>query len=506
MSEPRDGEWQALAPLALVFLVLAGLQKFIRENLFLIAGAGAGAAFIDWMGLRELMLGGTGVLLIIVMVSLVYHRRFRFCLLDDAILVRSGLIHRKELRVRFARVQNIQLGQPFYFRPFDLVRFSLETPGAAQKEVEFPGIERALAERLRDQISGAAALNESGADSAALEAADETAAGPSGPDRVLFNAGLGRLFAHGMASNQLWVLLGFLGWLVGNLFNRFSENLENLSVPDALLGTLVSGWMLAVIAIVLLLGLLLCLSGLIAVIRFYGFTLFDRDQRMVARAGLLEQKEQTVRREKITGLTLRQTPLGRLWGGWFVNVRQTGSAEQELVGKANQLMIPGLRRSDLDLVDRVLPGWALPEQAAGIHRRFIQFYWIRWCLLASLPVLAAHFLDWVPDWLSLVGGGILMVATLGVWLRFRHWGVSCDGRIVWVRRGLLGRSIDIVELERVQQVRVSQNWYQRRHQLADLELVMPQGGVSIPFLERQLADQLANQALFAAETSSLHRV
>jgi putative membrane protein len=48
--------------------------------------------------------------------------------------------------------------------------------------------------------------------------------------------------------------------------------------------------------------------------------------------------------------------------------------------------------------------------------------------------------------------------------------------------------------------------YQRRHGLATVVLVLPQGEIKVPFLPREHADELANRALFAAETALVHRV
>ena len=43
---------------------------------------------------------------------------------------------------------------------------------------------------------------------------------------------------------------------------------------------------------------------------------FDRGDRLVSVGGLLDEREQTVKREKITGLTLKQSALGRALGCW----------------------------------------------------------------------------------------------------------------------------------------------------------------------------------------------
>lgn len=138
--------------MALVFLIARAVQRFVRENLFLFVGAGAGVAFVERLGIRELLLFAAVVLAAVVVGAVIHHRRFRFRVEDDAVRVRRGVFEHKELRVRFSRVQNVQLGQPVYFRPFGLVQFSLETPGAAEREVELPGIPRRLAEEMRDRI------------------------------------------------------------------------------------------------------------------------------------------------------------------------------------------------------------------------------------------------------------------------------------------------------------------------------------------------------------------
>ncbi|TVQ27333.1 MAG: hypothetical protein EA370_18025 [Wenzhouxiangella sp.] len=494
-----ESEWQRLAPLALVFLVLTGTQKFVRENLFLFVGAGAGAAFLDWMGPRELLLGLLAVFLIIVASAMIYHRRFRFRLEDDAVRVRRGLLVRKELRIRFGRVQNIQLGQPFYFRPFGLVRFSLETPGATEKEVELPGIPMALAERMRDRIAGLAAV-----DTEQDEPAADRAEGHS--DRTLFAAGSWRLFVHGLSSNQIWLLVGAFAYLFGTFSERVLRRLADTPVAEDIARTAPTGWLLWLGLLVFIAVGLFMLSGLLSLIRFHAFSLVDRDGRLVGVGGLLDRREQTVRRAKITGLTLRQTALGRLWGSWYLLVRQTRSGQDEMNGARQGFIVPGLRRDDTSLVGELVPGWQVPEQFALISARYRRRYWLLGLILFSVPLLMLSI--WLGQGhpvVLLVGLG-LAITTLITHLRYRRWGWALDKGQLWVRQGMLGQSLDVFELDRVQQAQVVQSPYQRRHQLANLNLILPQGTVSVPFLPLDDAAALANQALYAAETSMMHRV
>jgi putative membrane protein len=495
-------QWQRLAPLALVFLVLNGIQKFIRENLYAFAGAGAGFAFIDWLGPRELLLAALAVLLIICASALIFHRRFRFRLESDAIRVRRGLFEKKELRIRFARVQNIQLGQPFYFRPFGLVRFSLETPGASEKEVELPGIPRHLAETMRDRISGQQA------DRSCLAEADDNNQDEQeiAHGEVLFSPGTSRLFVHGMSSNQVWLLIGAAAWLVSQFSRRLERLFEDAVILRWLTESIGSVWPL--IAFMLAAGLLclLMLSGLISIVRFHAYRLLDRDDRLVGIGGLLDEREQTVKRTKMTGLTFKQSAIGRLLGSGYLLVRQTRSSDQEVPGARAGFLVPGLRRTDHGLITRIQSHWAIPSDLLPISRRFWYLLSLRWLIFGAIVLIAlvvllgrGHF------WLPLPGLGLAAGPVL-IYLRWRRWGWQILERQLWVRQGLLGQTLDVFDLDQVQQVRVLQSPYQRRHQLASLQLILPQGAVDIPFLTSDTAAKIANQALFAAETATTHRI
>lgn len=497
-----DADWQRLSPLALVFLIVSGLQRQVRENLFLFAGAGAGAAFTDWLGVRELVLIVLAFVLISTLGAMIYHRRFRFRLEADAVRVRRGLIEQKELRVRFDRVQNIQLGQPFYYRPFGLVRFSLQTPGAADKEVELPGIPRALAETMRDRISAVRASGPA--------AADQEHPGPAAAASTLFAASPGRLFLHGLSSNQVWVIAGLFFYLGGNLLERFDERMEiwmESAVDNAeALVTPGSPWLLGLSVVLVFLLLLFGLSGLLALARYWRFELFERGDRLVATAGLFDRKEQTVRRNKVTGVMLRQSAVGRVLGCWSLLVRQTRSSDEDVAASRNAFLLPGLRSGDLTLSATLLPGLDWAREFHGISPRFRQFAWSRLLLglVATLGVLA---LILGPAHWSLVGIALLAgLAVPALHLRFRQWGWARQERMLWVRRGLFGRRFDGFDLEKVQQARVTSSPYQRRHDLVSLELVLPHGSISLPFLPEADAAGLANLAVTAAEMAHAHRV
>ncbi|SRR6056297_611769 len=516
MSEPVEShrrestgsvEWHRLAPMALVFLLLAGIQKFVRENLFMFAGAGFGVAVFDFLDAWKLGLLVIALLLMSLVGTMIFHRRFRFRIEDDAVRVRRGLLEKKELRVRFARVQSVQIGQPFYFKPFELVRFTLETPGGQESEVELPGIPRHLAEDMRDRIVGLQGTFAPVADSE-VESGEEG----SEPDRShagigLYKASTRRLFRHGLSSNQIWLLAGIAAWFFGSFSERIGEWADSQGWFRYLDPIPYEFLLLAFVAIAItVLGTLLLLSGVLSIIRFHGFVLSDRGDRLVGIGGLLDQREQTVKREKITGLTVKQSALGRLLNCWHIVVRQTSSAEEEMPGRKKAFIVPGLDNQDLALTEQIVSGCRFPDGFQRVDSRFRRVFCVRITTIALVLI---------GVWMHLSGNGLLEalvpLSLLGlvlgaVHLRWSQWGWTLNGRQLWVRQGFLGRHQDVFDLDRVQQVQLRRSRYQRKHDLANLVLVLPQGPVTVPYLPLEDAAELANQALYTAETSTLHRI
>lgn len=495
---PEVTRWQRLAPVALLFVFIGGALRFVRENLFAFAGAGAGVAFIEQLGLREALLGLLAVALAGLVAAMIYHRRFRFRLEDDAIRVRKGLFKISDLRIRFARVQHISITQPLYFKPFGLVRFNLETPGAAQSEVELPGIDTGLAERLRDAIAQADASDDHGD-----EGARSTEAGDPG---LLYAPSRRRLFLHGLVSNQVWVLAGVAAYAWSQLRERIDEWMEQTGISEVVAHLVNMSVIFMAIVVVAILILLLILSGIIAVVRFDRYQLREAGDRVVARYGLFSRQEQTLRLEKLTGLTATQTAGGRLLGLWTLIGQQATGIQVEGNQRSGRFLVPGVSNADRSLTGILTRGRAWPEEFHPISRRFRRLFWTRIGAVLTVVLSAVFLFAPLPVWtipFGVIGLGVVIYL---IHRRWQSWGWQVVDDCCWVRQGLFGRRIDTFEMAMVQQVQIVRSPYLTRHGLATVVLILPHGEISVPFLIEEQAAELANRALFAAETALAHRI
>lgn len=482
--------WQRLSPWAVVFLFVRGVVRFARENIPVLVGAGAGVAVIERIGMVEVVLAGSAALLLALLLSLLYYRRFRFCFDGDVLLVQKGLFERTELKVSAGRVQHVSLEQPAYMRPFGVVRFSADTPGGVTAELELPGIPSSVAESLRQALSTPDAVP---AETAAEEA------GPRPRQRELFRIRPGALTLHGLTSNSIYVVAALLAPVLQpleRLGRPYLENLEDAAWVER------AGDAPVLVALAVLLALMMVLmiaAVIVAWLRFHGFTLSRTGDRFVQSSGLFNRQEQELSGTKLQTVEWVQTALGRLLGLGYLVCRQYGGLPQAADHAGRNFLIPGLARSrGGELVQAFWPRLDLDAECRRVHRYYRRSVALRLVPVAALVVVVMAGLSGRVDVLYALAAVPMLAWVLGH-LRWRAVGWRTDGPYVVVRRGLLGRRTVTFPLINVQAVEVRQSWFQRRRGLATLHLTPASGPEAIPWIPLEQALALANVTLYQVE-------
>lgn len=132
-----------------------------------------------------------------------------------------------------------------------------------------------------------------------------------------------------------------------------------------------------------------------------------------------------------------------------------------------------------------------------------------WLLIGTLPsggpaaVVAASDLLFSP--LTRVGIVATLLLTLTALaallaqLRWRALGWATEGDYLIVRHGLLGQQTQLFPLRSLIAVELQQTWLQRRRHVATLHLHLANGPVTLPWLDSNLANALANVLLAGVE-------
>ncbi len=487
-----DGSWQNLPLGALVYMFLRGATRLLRENLPLVFGAGAGVALFEGIGWTEAMAVVLGLAAIGLLLALLHYRRFRFRIDGDLLLVRKGLWEQSELKVRSAQIQRVIVDAPWHLRLFNLVRFSVDTPGGAATEVELPGIRPATADALRsalerqdDDVVGDAALGEA-------------------TSEPLLRVSTGALVLHGLANNYALVMLAAMTPFLNRLARAAEERLEALTLPEGLTVLFDHPLIAATVLLVALALMLVAASIAIAVLRFHGFTLEQqggstKQRKYHQTSGLFSRREQILSASRLQVVEEVQTLVGRLLGRCHLLCRQIGSIQSERDPGAQIFLIPALDRAQAAaLLPAFWPAVPVRPTLARVHRHYRRITWIRF------TATTCGFLTFAAWQVADLRVLLLALPTLPLAAIFAHlrwlavgW-YDADG---WLhaRNGLIGHRTSIFPMQHVQKAGIRQTWFQRRRGVADLTLTLASGPVTLPYLAEGDAFRLLEEVLTRIE-------
>jgi len=488
--------WRRTSPFAILFFLGRTVRLIVKNAwqslvpLFALLVATRG----DLVGI--LTLGGIGALIAIAVSSLLSYWFFRFQISDNSILIRQGVLKKKQLDIKFDRIQGINTQQNPLYRLLGLVTISFDTAGSAGSEGNLPAVTRSFADSLRERI-GKPPLGEV-ADNEDSEASSVT----------LVRLGWRDMIRIGLADRRALIVVA----LIGPLFKQAGDRLEifitefvKVAAANGIHFDAASG--ISVGIAILIAAILIFVLGSIAAafLRYHNFELFLHNRTLRSNGGLLTRHEHSMELGKIQTLRLEQGVLQRFLKRYRLTARQAISSGKNRSQKV--FVVPVVTA---ELADSLRKKFLAPEAGrltqdpASTQFESISPYYMRSRILyvGLLPAVVASVAFWMP-----FGAASLMFM---LWLPFvsgmvyRNWkraGFMHDDDEIVRRSGLLGyRTVGLL-FRKVQRISVTQSRYQRRKGLASLRLYMASGSVRLPYIDHDRAKQLRDYILFKVESS-----
>ena len=509
MAETRPltpGQWRRLSPWAIAHFA----QKAIVQNLQVVLIAGISAYF----GTSRMRDAGAfpwvvplGVVVIVLVSATITYLFYRYRVVEDAVQVKRGALFKQHLNIPFARIQNINIEHPFYFRPLGRVTLKIDGAGSKAEEVNVAAVTDTEAQAIREFIMRRRALGrplrEPGAeDPAALRADDREA--------PFYSRSVGDLVLHGLTNNRSAIAVAAI---IGTLVQSGTSPVELMRRLGIDFDVVIGGWSVVHIAVVVVLsfiaavGAIALLSVLVSVVTYYGFTLSRSGDSLTIERGLLTRHEIHVKKSRIQTIYLRQDWLDRLLGRYNVILeRITHSTPQAdpMAAQSKRILVPSMRASELPIVtDEILPG-CRPSLLAftPVHVRW--FYKNAAIVsLAYLVFLGAAAV--APDRFDWIMVALLVVWPLHVvliWLRFKAGGLAVDGNIVVVRSGAIGIDYRLFAADKIQNVTHVQSLLMRRHGLSSLDVRTASTWMRVPCMPTDFIRKVVDYCAFRAESST----
>ena len=489
------GAWHRTSPFAILFFVGRTI-RLITKNAWQ-SFAPLFAFLIAYQGdlVSKLILGGSLAAVALAVASVLSWLFFRYQIREDSILIRSGVIKKKQLDIKFDRIQGVNTQQNPVYRVLGLVTVAFDTAGSAGSEGNLPAVTREFANTLRDKI-GSRRTGQTDHEQ------------PARATEPLLKLDWRDMIRIALADRRSLIIFAF----VGPLLEQMGDNLEQLiegTIKSAQFGPLQldaeSGALIVAGIIVAAVLLLVAASIAAAHFRYHNFELFLDGQILRSHGGLITRHEHSMDLEKIQTLRLQQGVVQKWLGRFKMTARQAISGRKQRSQK--MFVIPVVTA---ELADSLRPLLLAPEAGSLTQNprsclfQPVSRYYMRSSVL-FIGLIPAVILTASLVAAAGIGGlvALLWLPFIGLiaWRSWKRAGYLHDDNEIVRRSGLLGyRTVGLL-FRKVQRVTITQSRYQRRKNLASLRMHMASGSVRIPYIEHAKALQLRDYILYMVESS-----
>ena len=410
----------------------------------------------------------------------------KFYIKENHLIVQSGWLRKKNLSIPFQNIQAVHLEQNVWQQLLDVSKVSFDATGSEKVEVQLDALATGKAEELKRLLMS---RTKGGADQ--KEDANEP--------KLTYRLGFADLLKLSLTANHIeaFLILLIFGLNLMGEIKRFVDFDEQEYINTYAREILSQTAYFAFILFLIIATVSLLFSIVRTFIRFFEFSLTEKEQSWKITHGLFNRQQKTIPLNKIQIISWRASWLRRKLNYWIILVQSVGHNQQH---QKQHVQIPILAFSRVVELAGSYQGFRGIDPAES--HRIQADYWKRNSLfiglpLAIIPMLASWY--WIEWWAF--SFWILAAYTTGhyyvAWKNFR-WQNTPAGLQIY--SGAWGRKYSLLNWNKVQQVHIRQSPYQRRNHLANLVFLTAGGRLMLPYLSLAAATALADQVLYEVES------
>ena len=376
-----------------------------------------------------------------------YVRRYDYHITADTFDIHSGVFSRREREIPFERIQNVDIAQNVVQRAIGIAEVRLETAGGGISEARLRYVSEQEAARLQELIS----------DRKRGEISERESGEPTG--ELLFELDRQELAVLGVTSAN-FQLFG----LVIVLLTIGGTQVEPEFIDPRMWLLLVVGPLLAIAGLVVV----WIISGIQAVLQYYGFRLTRHEGELRYERGLLQRYNGTIPLSKVQTLMISENVFARTVG-YASLVIETAGYSPEQGSEGVESAVPIAKRDRVLMLADTIEGigdleFERPPKRA--RRRYVGRYTIIVAVITGIAGAIHATTGSLDDWYL---AAVLLVLVLpAAHLKWKNIGYYYDDRHVVTQFGFWTRKTTIVPYYRVQTISDSQNVFQARRDLGTL--------------------------------------
>lgn len=271
---------QRMHPISLLMFVYESIKKMAFPLIVVLFGIGRSLPLV-WI-----VAAIVGLIVLIVALNLLSYLMFTYQILDDEIIIKSGVFVKKVNHVPYDRIQNVTTNQWFFLKPFGLEELEIETAGQSEKaEVAL----KAVPDSLKKEINQ-------------LRNNDTVTVNSDRPQENIYTIAWCDLLKFSLTSPAFFSALLAVVAVYGKIKDVINDDLyQNVTSQMTHLGVL-----FITVSVLLILAVFYLISTLILISKYYHFQLVERNGQLEMTRGLFQSIKTSISMKRIQAVVIKQ--------------------------------------------------------------------------------------------------------------------------------------------------------------------------------------------------------
>ncbi len=399
---------------------------------------------------------------------------FTFMISENEIILKSGVLSRKQRNIPIERIQNVNVKQDILQRILGIAKVEIETAGDIHTEaaLEFVKLKEAdeinrIIRLYQKNLSKNEQIQNQEISQNFEEIKSETFQ-TSDKSNIIFELSNKDLILFGMIRlRPLFLVYGI--WAMSflsqfqNLFMQLSNYLEstvnNFShIPIYYLIGLFLVFLLFSFIISWLIDILWTFA------QFYGFKLMKDGNKLFSSYGLLSKYSVTIPLKKLQQISIQTNPIKKKLDFYSMTLYTAG---YDLTYNKSPIAIPLAKMELLKKTSQDIFPIDIPKDFERISEKSIRRIFIRLLIQFTPFVLLSYFFI---NFYVLFFLALMPLFYYIAYLRWKNRSYSIQSDIIFIKQGIWYQKINIIPIKKIQTLHISETFFQRRLFLSTIHI------------------------------------
>ncbi|MCI3936022.1 PH domain-containing protein [Chryseobacterium aahli] len=439
-----------------------------------------------------------GLLILIVSAVLqYYHFKYYIDEENEEFVIHEGIINTSVTKIKRENIQEVNISQPFIHRFFNIYKLEIDTPGSSEKEVKISALTKQNAIDLKKYL-----LTEKKTENS-TEHLDEVLDKEENKELRSIKISTLSILKYGITANYIQSFFALLSLIIygfselTNLLKKaeFKTDLDYDTVESQFLAFSIPV-ILGIVLVVIVVGILI--NTVRTLIKFFNFKITENNQSFSFEYGLFNTRNSIVNKSKVQVVTETQNWIQKKLKISHVKFLQIGKNEEE--GEKNVAAVPGINDDEkVKLISAIWNEIPVFKNYLKPNFRLIIVNTFQWIILPLLLISIIEKEIWINYWFLAV---IYIVLTeLLILISFRNLKLFYNEKFIRLKSGIWDIDNRTFEVEKLQTVKISQYFWQRKTNLGTITFYTSAGRFKIAALNYLKLKKLLNYCIYKIENS-----